>query len=97
MANSRYTQTSVLGFGSQLGTGRSHEVIRAAIAQGTLATTQYIIQEGTRLDVLAGSLYGEARYWWILAAASDIGWGLQVPPGTVVNVPDLNAVLGLVG
>jgi nucleoid-associated protein YgaU len=42
-----------------------------------------------RLDTLAGSLYGDARYWWVIAAASDIGWGLQIPPGTIIRVVDL--------
>lgn len=45
-----------------------------------------------RLDTLAGSIYGNAKYWWILAAASDIGWGLQAPPGTVLNIIDLESL-----
>jgi len=49
-----------------------------------------------RLDALAGVLYGEGRYWWVLAAASNVGWSLQVPPGTIITVPDLRAVERLV-
>jgi hypothetical protein len=41
-----------------------------------------------RLDTLAGKYYGSSQYWWIIAAASGIGWGLQVPPGTLIRIPE---------
>ena len=56
-----------------------------------------ILRERERLDVLAGQIYGDARYWWVLAAASDIGWGLQVPPGTLIRIPQLSDVINLIG
>jgi nucleoid-associated protein YgaU len=49
-----------------------------------------------RLDTIAGVAYGDGRYWWVLAAASNIGWGLQVPPGTIIRIPDLSQVAALV-
>lgn len=97
MAFSRYTRTPRLGFGSQLGTPRNIEAIRAAIKDGRLTTKTILLRGAERLDTLAGSIYGDARYWWILAASSDIGWGLQVPAGTIINVPELGAVAALVG
>lgn len=50
-----------------------------------------------RLDTIAGDVYGDGRYWWVIAAASNIGWGLQVPAGTLLTVPDLAQVLAIVG
>ena len=97
MAVSRYRRTDVLDFGRQYGTGRAHEVIRAAIKAGTLAFEALTLHEAQRLDHLAGVKYQNSRYWWIIAAASDIGWGLQVPPGTFIRVPDLEQTLRLVG
>lgn len=97
MPFSRYERTQVLGFGQLLGTGRSHSVIRARIKDGSLAYKQLILHENVRLDHLAGIHYGNSRYWWVIAAASDIGWGLQVPPGTVIRIPELAAVSKLVG
>ena len=41
--------------------------------------------------------YKDSRFWWVLAAASDIGWGLQVPPGTIINIPNINQVSIIVG
>jgi hypothetical protein len=41
--------------------------------------------------------YGDSRYWWVLAASSDIGWGLQIPPGTVIRIPDLTQVSNIIG
>ena len=54
----------------------------------------YIIEEGERLDHVAGNAYGNSSYWWVIAAASNIGWGLQVPPGTLLKIPtDLNKII----
>jgi hypothetical protein len=25
--------------------------------------------------------------WWVIAAASGIGWGMQVPPGVILKIP----------
>ncbi len=97
MAFSRYTRVSVLDFGRQFGTSRVHEVIRAAIANGTLPFQEITLKEAQRLDHIAGYAYGNGRYAWVIAAASDIGWMLQVPPGTHIRIPDLETVTRLVG
>jgi hypothetical protein len=98
MAFSRYARTPVLSFGSQLGTSQAREAIQAAIASGQLTITRTIVTRGRdRLDTIAGEVYGDGRYWWVLAAASAVGWGLQVPPGTIINVPDLTTISALVG
>jgi hypothetical protein len=97
MAVSRYRRTDVLDLGRQYGTGRAHEAIRAAVKAGTLACEELTLKEAQRLDHLAGVKYQNTRYWWIIAAASDIGWGLQVPPGTHIRVPNLEQALRLVG
>lgn len=98
MTFSRYARCPVLNFGNQLGTSRAIEFIRSAIKDGTLDQGQQVILRGLeRLDTLAGVQYGDGRYWWILAAASNIGWGLQVPPGTIINYPVLSDIVKLIG
>ena len=98
MAKSRYNRTPLLAFGAQFGTSTAIQTVRTAIKNGTLHLGKQIILRGTdRLDTIAGVEYGDGRYWWVLAAASNIGWGLQVPAGTIINVPVLSEVLGLVG
>jgi hypothetical protein len=86
-----------LNLGAQYGTARAIEAIRAAIKNGTINTREVIVRGAERLDTIAGNLYGDGRYWWVLAACSDIGWGLQVPPGTVLKVPQLSQIAALVG
>jgi hypothetical protein len=97
MATSRYVRSPVLDFGNNLGTSNAVNTIRAAVKSGVLKTNDITVRGNERLDTLAGVAYGDARYWWILAATSDIGWGMQVPPGTIIKIPDIGAVLSLVG
>lgn len=89
----RYKVDSRINLGQQLGTAKGLSFLRQSIKSGSIPIVSQVITTGDdRLDALAGSIYGDARYWWILAAASDIGWGLQVPPGTVLNVIRLSDV-----
>ena len=47
--------------------------------------------------MIAGDAYNDSSLWWVIAAASGIGWGLQVPPGTVIRIPiDLAQVFGVI-
>ena len=87
MAVSTYSKTPKMKMGQQYGTQRSmYPLYRAAIA-GLISCTVHISKEGERLDHLAGQFYGDATYWWVIAAASGIGWGLQIPAGTFLTVP----------
>jgi len=89
MAVSRYSKTPRLNFGAQFGTSVAINNIRQAIKDGRLPVKTIVLRGAERLDTLSGSIYGDAKYWWILAAASDIGWGMQVPAGTLIRVPEL--------
>ena len=98
MALSRYARTPILNYGKLFGTGRAREAIQAAIKSGRLTVMNQIVVRGAeRLDTIAGEVYGDGSYWWVLAAASNIGWGMQVPVGTVITVVDLGSVAALVG
>ena len=61
--------------------------IYSAVQSGELEVTSLTLTQGQRLDHLSGQNYGDSRYWWVIAAASGIGWGLQCPPGTIVRIP----------
>lgn len=98
MAINRYGNSPRINLGTQLGTPRSILEFRRAIKLGTIPVVRTFVATGAdRLDSLAGAVYGDARYWWVLAAASGIGWGLQIPPGTVINVVSLSDVSQFVG
>lgn len=94
---SRYNRAPILGMGKQFGTSNYINVIRTAVKNGTLPTKELVINESQRTDHLAGIIYGDGRLWWILAAASNIGYSLQVPPGTIILAPSLEDVVALIG
>jgi hypothetical protein len=94
---SRYRNVPKLGFGSQYGTSRTISTLRLAITNGIVPIVESItLSENQRLDHLASIYYKDSRFWWVLAAASDVGWGLQVPPGTIINIPDINVVAAII-
>ena len=96
MAFSRYSRDNFSASGQGLTVSLAIAEIRLYMRSGALRPTrQIVVTEADRLDTMSGFIYGDAKYWWILAAASDIGWGLQVPPGTLINVLDLLTVEGL--
>ena len=55
--------------------------------RGEIVFTTITLKEGQRLDKIAQQFYGDGRLWWIIAAASGIGWWMQAPPGTLLKVP----------
>lgn len=97
MATSRYITTPKTNFGTQYGTSETVAKIRAAIANGNIQCNVIFLQEVIRLDVLAGQYYGDGKYYWLIAAASNIGFALQVPPNTRLVIPNLQQALQYLG
>ena len=80
------------------GTSYAIPLLRENVANGNIRIIdRVVLQERQRLDVLAGQYYGNGRDWWILAAASGVGFASQCPAGTVVLVPDLADVARYLG
>jgi nucleoid-associated protein YgaU len=91
MASSRYK--SAIGKISRADT----TAIYFAAISGALDFDKIIISDKQRLDTLSGKHYGDTQYWWVIAAASGIGWALQVPSGTIIRIPrNLHAALNIV-
>ena len=84
--------------GGKLQTARTVTRIRRARELGLLPTREVVLRESQRLDHLAQEYLGNSHQWWVLAALSDIGWGLQVPAGTIIRVPvEINSIRSIVG
>ena len=97
MSFSRYSSDNLANGGKILATNQAISRVRDAVKSGTIRTTVQVMQEGERIDSIAGRYYGDGRLWWVIAAASNIGWWMQVPPGTRLVIPaDINEVLGVV-
>jgi len=95
MSISRYMLSGKVKNGKGLSTKTNMTKIFNACESNNLKFEFYVLEEGQRLDQLAGLAYDSASYWWVIAAASGVGWGLQVPPGTVLRIPtNLAEVLG---
>ena len=81
-----------------LSTNKCSSRIYQAVTRRALLCDSYVMKEGDRLDIIALKTYKNPDYWWIIAAASGIGWCLQVPPGTILAIPrNLNQVFSYVG
>lgn len=93
----RYSRSTIIKGGTQFGSNVISRSIFDAVESGQIITEIHVMQQSERLDILAGQFYDDSSLWWIIAAASGIGWGLQVPPGTVIRIPtDLNAINSLI-
>ena len=97
MAISRYNFSNrIQSVKTKVGASNACYIIFVAVNSGALKYTTKILQEGERLDQIAGQIYNDSSLWWIIAAASGIGWGLQVPPGALLRIPtEVNDVFGL--
>ena len=96
MGLSRYQFSLKLEGGKKYGTSTTNVKVFNAVENRTIDYDVVILSENQRLDHIAHRVYGSSEYWWIVAAASGIGWGLQLPPGTVLRIPtNLNDVLRL--
>lgn len=94
----RYARTRSFGLGFRYGTSYSIPVIRENINNGNIRIVeQMTLKESQRLDVLAGQKWGDGTLGWIIAAASDIGWMPQAPPGTLIKIPNLDDVSRYIG
>ena len=93
MAMSRYTYTPRVRGRSTIATVSISTKIYNAVNNGTLGFSSHVLKGGERIEHIAGSAYGSSTYWWIIAAASGIGWWLQAPAGTRLVIPvDINEV-----
>lgn len=97
MTTSRYARAPVLELGRRYGTSRVVEVITRGIESGAIKYTERTLAGRERLDIIAAQELGDGRNWWMIAAASKIGWAPQVPPGTLLRIPNIDDVLALVG
>ncbi|HNC55205.1 MAG TPA: hypothetical protein PLP33_07165 [Leptospiraceae bacterium] len=88
----RYNKTPLLNFGMQYGTSEFLPKIRKAIESGQIRYEVHILSGKERLDTIAAQYYGDSFKYDILAAASNIGNPLQVPPGTTILIPNLEDI-----
>ncbi len=88
----RYTNSTVFDNGTLIGVSNSELLIRDGVINGVIRYDEIILTEGVRLDQLAAQRYGDPRLWWLIAAASGIGWYLQTPPGTLIKIPNIQDV-----
>lgn len=98
MGLKRYSRVPVLGLNKFYGTSVVSATIRNGIETGAIRFREDFLRDGQRLDTIAGAEYGgRSDLYWVIAAASDIGWSLQVPPNTALKIPDIDDIAKLIG
>ena len=94
----RHTRLKRIDKGRGLSTSEASIIVYNLVESKRVPVTERILREGERLDVLAGKYYNNSSLWWVIAAASGIGWALQVPPGTYLRIPkDLTLIQSMIG
>tara|TARA_A100001015_G_scaffold321613_1_gene453412 strand:+ start:853 stop:1137 length:285 start_codon:yes stop_codon:yes gene_type:complete len=61
--------------------------LRSAAERGLISTRVIVLGQSHRLDLLAFKYLGTPTLWWAIAALSNIGWAMQLPPNTRLVVP----------
>jgi hypothetical protein len=98
MSLRRYQRDRHLRGGKHMSTASTIRILRQMLQQNEIAMRVHVAKENERLDHLAAKFLGDGRLWWVLAITSGIGWALQVPPGTRINVPrNLSQIKGITG
>ena len=87
MSIGRYTFSESVDDGRGKSNPRISSKIYLAVTTGAIPVSIRKLERGERLDTVSMDAYGTPSYWWVIAAASGIGWGLQVPPGTILRIP----------
>lgn len=94
----RYRKTPTIERGRAKGTSFHSPALFYAAQNGSLSVQIRVLKGGERLDTIAADIYGDGSYWWVIAAATGIGWCLQVPPGTTLRIPtNLGNALSIAG
>tara|TARA_B100000212_G_C27005067_1_gene376640 strand:+ start:49 stop:342 length:294 start_codon:yes stop_codon:yes gene_type:complete len=94
----RYKRAPRIRGGKAYGTYSAGHVIYRAVQSRSIDFVTRTTKESERLDIIAGEFYDNGSLWWVISAASGIGWGLQVPPGTQLIIPtDISQISALVG
>jgi chitinase len=88
----RYTRTPVIIAGKKFGTSNLIPIVRENLNNGNVSFVTYVTKENERLDIIAGQYYNDGKLWWLIAAASEIGWGMQVPSNTILKLPKLEEI-----
>jgi len=87
MTISRYSYVSKFNNGKVISNSDCIEIIKTGMDSGQILFKVIELVGSQRIDTIAGEHYGDSSLWWIIAAASGIGWGLQLPPGTLIRIP----------
>ncbi len=66
--------------------------IYQACESGQVSSRITTFKKGDRLDLISQNEYGNGFDWWIIAAASGIGWWLQINEDTIVRIPDRDQI-----
>jgi hypothetical protein len=70
--------------------------IYSAVQSNSISFKTVVTTASKRLDHYSIDQYGDSRYWWVIAAASGVGWWIQVPSNTIIKIPtDIDEVLRL--
>lgn len=59
-----------------------------------IASEEFLIHDGDRLDIIAEQVYGNPTYWKFIALFNGIGYMFDIVPGQIIRMPyDIKQVI----
>jgi hypothetical protein len=66
--------------------------IYRACDSGAIGSKIITFKRGDRLDLISQVEYGNGMDWWLIAAASGLGWWLQINDDTIIRIPNRDQI-----
>ena len=85
MTSTIYSNVNKYGITTKISRGRTHFTRR--LATKAVDTYEYTVKYGDSFYSLASTIFGDDKYWWVLADLNKIKEGFVLNAGSTIKLP----------